>query len=100
MMQQISGTGIKRDVVREGDGPDRAAVVRGYRGHGGVYDADDNDRLEAAYVLKLEVAVGDRTTDLQRMQQTSRGGGGGVVRDLVEERSCRRSTAGPARATN
>ena len=24
-MQQISGTGIKRDVVREGDGPDRAA---------------------------------------------------------------------------
>ena len=40
-----------------------------------------NERLEAAYASdQLEVAVGDRTIDLQRMQQTSTAG---VVRDLV-----------------
>ena len=47
-MQQISGTGIKRDVVREGDGPDRAA--RWYsvtEARGSVYDADESGRLEA-----------------------------------------------------
>ena len=84
-MQQISGTGIKRDVVREGDGPDRAA--RWYsvtEATGSVYDADENARLEAAYASdQVEVAVGDRTIDLQRMQQTSTAG---VVRDIIREK--------------
>ena len=84
-MQQISGTGIKRDVVREGDGPDRAA--RWYsvtEATGSVYDADETERLEAAYASdQLEVAVGDRTIDLQRMQQTSTAG---VVRDIIREK--------------
>ena len=84
-MQQISKTGIKRDVVREGDGPDRAA--RWYsvtEATGSVYDADESERLEAAYASdQVEVAVGDRTIDLQRMQQISKEG---VVRDLVREK--------------
>ena len=74
-MQQISGTGIKRDVVREGDGPDRAA--RWYsvtEATGSAYDADETERLEAAYASdRVELAVGDRTIDLQRMQQADGG---------------------------
>ena len=80
------GDGHQAGCGERATGPTGPLVVLGYRGHGSVYDADETERLEAAYASdQLEVAVGDRTIDLQRMQRRRRRAGNMQIREKLPQ---------------